>query len=76
MRKIVATVMLAATAAVFTPAAVPQVPHNAMALNASAPQEIKMVPRLQGPEPAFAWVFALGFLGLVMTRRIRASSQF
>jgi hypothetical protein len=30
----------------------------------------------QGPEPAFAWVFALGFLGLVVMRRIRASQPF
>jgi hypothetical protein len=33
------------------------------------------MPSLKGPEPAFAWVFALGFLGLVITRRIRNSQE-
>ena len=106
MRKFVATVILAASAAVFAPSAVPQIPHNAMALNASAPHEISTaamqagsavatpvalttsvlghasradaaswMPSFKGPEPAFAWVFALGFLGLVITRRIRNSQQ-
>ena len=34
------------------------------------------LPRIHGPEPAFAWIFALGFLGLVVTRRIRAARDF
>jgi hypothetical protein len=106
MRKVVATVMLAASAAVFAPSAVPQVPQNAMALSASAPQEIKLgavqsggmtpvaltgarmlgnatradaqswMPSAKGPEPGIAWIFALGFLGLVITRRIRNGSPF
>ncbi|HUP28810.1 MAG TPA: hypothetical protein VM122_01460 [Usitatibacter sp.] len=106
--KFVATVLLAASAALFAPSAIPQGTQNAMALSASAPSEISRVavqagnavatpvgftsarmlgdatrsddaswkPSLKGPEPAFAWVFALGFLGLVITRRIRNSSQF
>ena len=106
MRKVVATVMLAASAAVFAPSAVPQVTQNAMALSASAPQEITLggvqagavtpvalsgarmlddatradaaswIPSVKGPEPGIAWIFALGFLGLVITRRIRNGSPF
>ena len=105
--KIVATVILAASAAVFAPSAIPQVTHNARSLHASAPSGISnaavragnavtpvslssarllgdatrsdaasWVPGFKGPDPAFAWVFALGFLGLVITRRIRSSGQF
>src|SRR3954463_8441140 len=29
-----------------------------------------------GPAPALAWIFALGFLGLVVMRRTRASNAF
>jgi hypothetical protein len=108
MSKVVATVMLAASAALFAPSAVPQGTGNAMALSASAPSQISRaavqagnavatpvaftsarmlgdasraddaswMPSFKGPEPAFAWVFALGFLGLVVTRRIRSSGQY
>ena len=107
MRRFVATAMLAGSAAVFAPMATPQVPNNAMALNASAPAQLNPVSvqsgsaiavpiaavstgllqnveradsaswlhRIDAPEPGTAWVFALGFLGVVAVRRIRAAQQ-
>jgi hypothetical protein len=108
MRKIVATVVLAACASVFAPSAIPQVAQTAMKFDADTPRKMtsaamsagtavatpvalssarllgdasradaaSWMPSLKGPEPAFAWLFALGFLGLVITRRIRSSQQF
>jgi hypothetical protein len=108
MRKIVATVVLAACAGAFAPSAIPQVAQRAVAFEIAAPGDLShaalnagtaavtpialssarmlgdagraeaasWMPSIKGPEPAFAWVFALGFLGLVITRRIRNSQQF
>ena len=81
MRKTLAAAVLTGLASVFAVTGSAQVPSNAMALSASAPAHIEpsttrfsssLLP--EGPSPTTAWVFAAGFLALVVLRRINSGS--
>jgi hypothetical protein len=81
MRKTLAAAVLTGIASVFAVTGSAQVPPNAMALSASAPAHIEaqgnrfaMALLPEGPAPASAWVFAAGFLALVVLRRIGGST--
>jgi hypothetical protein len=81
MRKTLAAAVLTGIASVFAVTGSAQVPPNAMALSASAPVHMDaQAPRLassllpEGPAPETAWVFAAGFLALVVLPRIGGSA--
>ena len=76
MRKTVAAAALTGIASVFAVTGSAQVPPNVMALAASAPRMEAQASHFatnilpEGPAPASAWVFAAGFLALVVLRRL------
>ena len=91
MRISLASAILGAAAAMFTASGTAQVPTQAATLSASAlaPAMLQastassgsisasLVPSSwrEGPDPSTAWVFAAGFLALVVLRRVGGGAQ-
>lgn len=76
MRKTVAAAVLTGIASVFAVTGSAQVPPNVALAASSAARFEAQEPRFatnlvpEGPAPASAWVFAAGFLALVVLRRL------
>jgi hypothetical protein len=85
MKMSFASAVLTGFVAVFAATGSAQVPPSAVALNSSAalsaatlaPSVPTFVPLSlkEGPDPSTAWVFAAGFLALVVLRRLGSASQ-
>lgn len=68
MKKLIATVLFAGTAAAFALPGAAQLPANALSYVASTPAALPLA--AHAPDPLTAWLMAAGFLVAIVVRRL------